>query len=86
MTGAEPAETTMDAPAPVVRIVAGSPTDEELAATQAVIAAVLAEQAAAGAARLVPPVDHWSRAARAPRATVYPGAGAWSASRGQRGC
>ncbi|WAB81901.1 acyl-CoA carboxylase subunit epsilon [Microcella daejeonensis] len=86
MTGAEPAETTMDALAPVVRIVAGSPTDEELAATQAVIAAVLAEQAAAGAARVLPPVDHWSHAARAPRAIVYPGAGAWSASRGQRGC
>ncbi|WP_168916318.1 acyl-CoA carboxylase epsilon subunit [Microcella flavibacter] len=86
MTGPQPDATAMDAPAPVVRITAGSPTDEELAAAQAVIAAVLAEQAAIGAARVLPPVDHWSRAARAPRAAVYPGPGAWSASRGQRGC
>jgi len=35
-------------PAPVVRIESGHPTDEELAAVQAVLAAVLAEQASLG--------------------------------------
>ncbi|MFP5291067.1 MAG: acyl-CoA carboxylase subunit epsilon [Actinomycetes bacterium] len=73
-------------PTIVVRIVSGDPTEEELAATQAVIAAVLAEQAALGAPRKVAAVDLWRRAARAPRAVVQAGPGAWSASRGQRGC
>lgn len=76
-----------DAPPPVlVRIVSGDPTAEELAATQAVLAAVLAEQSALGAPRKIAVVDLWRRAARAPRAVVQAGPGAWSASRGQRGC
>ena len=72
--------------APVVRIESGHPTDEELAAVQAVLAAVLAEQASLGAPRTEPRVDLWRQAARAPRAEVHAGPGAWSASRGQRGC
>ena len=72
-------------PTPVVRIVSGSPTEDELAATQAVIAAALAEQASLGAPRRAPSVDLWRRAARAPRTAVQAGPGAWSASRSQRG-
>jgi len=53
-------------PTPVVRITSGNPTEEELAATQAVLAAVLAEQATLGAPRKVAAVDLWRRAARAP--------------------
>jgi len=79
------ADTAMDAPVRVVRILAGSPTDDELAATQAVIAALLTEQSAFGAARVLPPVDPWSLAARQPRTPLYPGPGAWSTSRGRRG-
>ena len=74
------------APEAVVRFVSGAPTDEELAAVQAVLGAVLAEQAALGAARKDPPVDLWRRAARAPRTVIRAGTGAWIASRGQRGC
>lgn len=74
------------APEVLVRIVSGDPTEEELAAAHAVIAAALAEQAALGAPRTEPRVDLWRRAARAPRAAMHAGPGAWSASRGQRGC
>ncbi|KQV25511.1 MULTISPECIES: acyl-CoA carboxylase epsilon subunit [unclassified Microcella] len=73
-------------PTPVVRIASGRPTEEELAAVQAVIAAVLAEQASLGAPRRAASADLWRRAAQAPRADVHAGPGAWSASRGQRGC
>ena len=79
------ADDAMDARAPIIRILVGRPTVDELAATQAVIAALLTEQSAFGAARVLPPVDHWSLAAREPRTPVYPGPGAWSTSRGQRG-
>lgn len=94
MSGADPSGTaepgtsqsaTTDAP-PSIRVVAGSPTDEELAATHAVIMAVIAERAARGAERVEPPVDLWRRSARGLRATVAAGPGAWAASRGLRGC
>lgn len=71
---------------PVVRIVTGSPSDVELAATQAVIVAVLAEQAAAGVPRLDPHADNWHTSARQMRGHIAPGPGAWAASRGTRGC
>ena len=58
-----PAETAPDA-VPTMRVVAGNPTDEELAAAHAVIMAVLAEQAARGAERLEPRADRWRRSAR----------------------
>ncbi len=70
--------------APVVRVIAGSPTDDELAAAHAVIAAMLAEQSAQGAELLPAKVDRWSRAQL--RTSLEPGAGAWAASRGARGC
>jgi hypothetical protein len=72
------------AEAPVVRIVNGSPTDAELAAVHAVIAAALADQAAAGVPLLEPRVDGWHRSTRQMRGPLSPGAGAWSASRGMR--
>ena len=75
-----------DAPAAAMRVVAGSPTEEELAAAHSVIMAVLAEQAARGAELIEPPVDLWQRGARAMRGPLAPGAGAWAATRGVRGC
>jgi hypothetical protein len=71
---------------PTMRVVAGNPTDEELAAAHAVIMAVLAEQAARGAERLEPRADRWRRSARGMRAPIAPGPGAWAATAGMRGC
>jgi hypothetical protein len=68
-----------------MRIVAGNPTDDELAAAHSVIVAVLAEQEARGAELLEPPVDRWRLRARAMRGSIAPGAGAWAASGGLRG-
>ncbi len=75
-----------DAAAASMRVVAGSPTDEELAAAHSVIMAVLAEQAARGAELLEPPVDRWRAGARAMRGPLSPGPGAWAATTGMRGC
>ncbi len=75
-----------DAPAAPMRVVTGSPTDEELAAVHSVIMAILAEQAARGAELLDAPVDLWRRGAGAMRGPLTPGAGAWAATRGMRGC
>jgi len=75
-----------DAPAATMRIVAGSPTEEELAAAHSVIMAVLAEQAARGAELLEPPIDRWRGSARAMRRSLTPGPGAWAATSGMRGC
>jgi len=72
-------------PAVLVRIISGDPTEEELAAAHAVIAAAMAEQAALGAQRRIARVDLWRRSARAPRTTLQAGPGAWSASRNHRG-
>lgn len=77
-------EHSASAAAPVVRIVSGSPTDAELAAVNAVIAAALAEQAEAGVPLLEPRVDGWRQSARQMRGQLSPGAGAWSARRGMR--
>lgn len=77
---------TPDAPPAAMRVIAGSPTDEELAAAHSVIMAVLAEQAAKGAELIEPPVDLWRRGARAMRGPLAPGAGAWAATSGMRGC
>ena len=77
--------TAADAPAATMRIVAGSPTVDELAAVHSVIMAVVAEQAARGAELLEPPVDRWRRSARAMRGAVAPAPGAWAATSGMRG-
>ncbi|MER3388772.1 MAG: acyl-CoA carboxylase subunit epsilon [Microcella sp.] len=70
--------------APRITVVAGSPTEVELAAAHAIIAAVLAEQHERGVERVEPRVDHWSSRARAMRQPLAPGPGAWAASRGMR--
>lgn len=77
--------TPLDA-APVMRVITGSPTADELAAAHAVITAVLAAQASEGATRLAPHADEWTRGARQMRGLLSPGPGAWGASRGARGC
>ena len=82
-SGATPAPES--APAPRVTVVAGSPTEVELAAAHAVISAVLAEQHERGVERVEPPVDHWSSREHAMRRPLTPGPGAWAASRGMRG-
>jgi hypothetical protein len=79
------ADESTDAPAASMRIVAGNPTDDELAAAHSVIIAVLAEQAARGAELLEPPVDRWRLSARAMRGSISPGPGAWAANAGMRG-
>jgi len=68
-----------------MRIVAGSPTVDELAAVHSVIMAVVAEQAARGAELLEPPVDRWQHSARAMRGAVAPAPAAWAATSGMRG-
>lgn len=78
-------EAITDAAAPVIRVISGTPTVEELAAVHSVIAAVMAEQAALGAERVEPPVDLWRRSARGMRPQIAPGPGAWAASAGRRG-
>lgn len=75
-----------DAVAPVVRIIGGSPTETELAAVHAVIAAALAEQAHAGVPLLEPRADGWQQSARQMRTHIAPGVGAWRASSGAWGC
>lgn len=69
--------------APVLRVTAGNPSDEELAAAHAVIAAMLAEHASHGAELLPPAVNRWSRPRL--RSRLEPGPGAWAASMGARG-
>lgn len=69
-----------DAPSerPILRIVRGEPTDEELAALTAVL--VAAANRPAGTA---PPPDEpswWSRPGSRLRRPVHPGPGAWRAS------
>ena len=85
MTGDESAVSAESETAPRVTVVAGSPTEVELAAAHAVMAAVLAEQHERGVERVDPPVDHWSSRARQMRQPLAPGPGAWAASRGMRG-
>jgi hypothetical protein len=72
-------------PSTLVRIEAGSPTDDELAAAHAVISAMLAEQEVLGAQRSRPLVDQWRAQARAGRPSITPGPGAWNSTRGIRG-
>ena len=58
-----------------VRVVGGSPTEEELAAATAVLAALAAQPAAEQPVRRAP--DAWQRSQRGVRGTLVPGAGRW---------
>jgi hypothetical protein len=64
---------------PLLRIVKGDPTPEEVAALVAVVSA-MAAGAAAAAAKVKAPKPEWSAHHRKPRATHRHGAGAWRAS------
>ena len=69
----------MTGPEPLLRVVAGQPTDEEAAALAVVLAAKLAArpaQAREGRAA----VGGWSDRARAMRTPLTPGPGAWRRS------
>jgi len=64
--------------APLLRIVAGDPTPDELAAVTALLAAVeagRAEAAATTSSRTA--TSAWTRSARAPRPSIVSGEGRW---------
>ena len=63
-------------PSPVVRVVAGNPTPEEVA----VLIAVLAAAGEEGVAQSPGPAREWASPARAVRAPMRAGRGAWSHS------
>ncbi len=62
---------------PVLRVVRGEPTDDEVAALVTVVAA-LAARSAAGVTE--PPRSQWRNRARNIRPPIGPGPGAWRAS------
>jgi hypothetical protein len=64
--------------APLLRVVSGDPTPDELAAVTALLAAVQvgrAESDATTSSR--PTTSAWTRSARAPRPTIAAGNGRW---------
>ena len=66
----------MTGPEPLLRIVRGQPTDEETAALAAVVAAKLTARPADDRPRRAT-VGGWADRARAMRAPLTPGPGAW---------
>jgi hypothetical protein len=62
----------------VLRVVRGTPSEEELAAVVVVLAALRATDA--GPARRPGGTDRWSDPAARMRAPLHPGPGAWRAS------
>lgn len=66
----------MDEQRPALRVVAGSPTPDELAVVVAVLAARAAARPAAPARRM----SLWSKRSRNVRPPLRPGPGAWRAS------
>ena len=66
---------------PVLRVVSGSPSPEEVAALVAVLAAAAGGARSHGSSsRTDPPRSGWADHARAVRAPVQAGPGAWRAS------
>ncbi|WP_177174757.1 acyl-CoA carboxylase epsilon subunit [Frigoribacterium sp. MCBA15_019] len=64
--------------APLLRVVAGDPTPDELAAVTALLAAVEAGRAEAAATTPSrPTTSAWTRSARAPRPAIAAGEGRW---------
>ncbi|MBF4617309.1 acyl-CoA carboxylase subunit epsilon [Clavibacter sp. VKM Ac-2873] len=57
------------------RVLGGAPTEEELAAATAVIAALAAQPSAEHPVRRAP--DAWQRSQRSVRGTLVPGPGRW---------
>jgi hypothetical protein len=60
-----------------VRVVAGNPTAEEIAAATAVLAALVAERANSEAEPLEPIQSAWQRSQRGIRGPIDPGPGRW---------
>ncbi|WP_445443569.1 acyl-CoA carboxylase subunit epsilon [Clavibacter sp. km1a] len=60
---------------PGIRVLGGAPTEEELAAVTAVIAALAARPGVERSVRRAP--DAWQRSQRAVRGTLVPGPGRW---------
>ncbi|GAA0958463.1 hypothetical protein FFA01_14690 [Frigoribacterium faeni] len=84
MSGRHAAETPVDPEEArpmddvVLRVVAGRPTDDELAAVTAVLAALEAEAAATAEVAHAPAaVSAWYRSSRRLRGPVVPGPGHW---------
>jgi hypothetical protein len=69
----------MTGPEPLLRVVAGQPTGEEAAALAVVLTAKLAARPEPGRAERVA-VGGWADRARAMRAPLTPGPGAWRRS------
>lgn len=65
------------ADAPVVTVVAGSPTPEELAAIVTVLTAAAAVPEPADERSDLPPIGGWKSHAPTLRRPVHPGPGAW---------
>jgi len=61
---------------PSIRVIAGSPTPEELAVVTAILAHAL-DEAAADQALGDTPVSAWDRSRAALRTQLHPGPGAW---------
>ena len=82
MTGSQPGAAARDVGAVAdVRVVAGDPSPEELAAVIAVLQHQADEAAAAGRARVeVSPRASWEASARGVRGQLPDGHGAWSRS------
>jgi Acyl-CoA carboxylase epsilon subunit len=66
-----------EAPRPLLRVVRGEPTDEELAALTAVVAALASGRRRR---RTATPVGAWASYADAHRRPLQPGPGGWRAS------
>ncbi len=67
----------MTEPEPLLRVVRGQPTDEEAAALAVVLTAKLAARPAYGRAGRAAACGGWADRARALRAPLTPGPGAW---------
>jgi hypothetical protein len=66
-----------------IRVVAGSPSAEELAGVTAVLAALEAEEAAAAARRTIQRgPSGWQESQRSLRAPLHPGPGRWGRAQG----
>jgi hypothetical protein len=65
---------------PLLRVVRGEPTAEELAALVAVVAARATSAAAEQTARRTAPRSRWNDPARLTRPPILPGPGGWRAS------
>ena len=76
MTAAEP-EGTPNARGLDIRVIGGNPTAAEIAATTAVVSAVLEELAEEQGRVTAPGPSAWARSQRPFRSPIAPGNGAW---------